>query len=98
MGETVIKVEGISKKYNILHQSGNQADSLIGAFAGNVKNLLSFTSEAKVKEEFWALRDISFDVNKGDRVGIVGRNGAGKSTLLKILSRIVKPTTGRIEI
>jgi lipopolysaccharide transport system ATP-binding protein len=97
MGETVIKVEGISKKYNILHQSGNQADSLIGAFAGNVKNLLSFTSETKVKEEFWALRDISFDVNKGDRVGIVGRNGAGKSTLLKILSRIVKPTTGRIE-
>ena len=97
MGDTVIKVEGISKKYNILHQSGSQSDSLVGAFAGNIKQLLSFQSEKKVSEEFWALQDISFEVNKGDRVGIVGRNGAGKSTLLKILSRIVKPSSGRIE-
>ncbi len=97
MGNTIIKVEGISKKYNILHQGNNQSDSLVGAFAGNIKNLLSFKRENNLKEEFWALRDISFEVEKGDRIGIVGRNGAGKSTLLKILSRIVKPTTGRIE-
>ncbi len=50
------------------------------------------------KEEFWALKNISFDVNKGDKIGIIGRNGSGKSTLLKILSRITEPTEGRIHI
>ena len=55
-------------------------------------------SGKKSKEEFWALKDVSFEINQGDRVGIIGRNGAGKSTLLKILSRITEPTSGRIRI
>lgn len=97
MGEIAIRVENIGKKYNLLHQKNNGSNSLVGAFAGGLKNILSAKGGQQTKEDFWALKDISFEINQGDRLGIIGRNGAGKSTLLKILSRIVKPTTGRIE-
>jgi lipopolysaccharide transport system ATP-binding protein len=96
MGESAIKVENISKKYNILHKQKSEYDSLVASFAGELKKLLTAKNRNQTSEDFWALKDINFDIKKGDRVGIIGKNGAGKSTLLKILSRIVKPTTGQI--
>ncbi len=96
MSAVAIKVEGVSKTYKLLHKQGGGSDSLAGAFTAGLKNILNGRVNQSV-EEFWALRDISFEINQGDRVGIIGRNGAGKSTLLKILSRIVKPSSGRIE-
>lgn len=89
MGDIAIKIEGIGKKYAIGKQKDN---SLRGALAGILK------SSANKTEQFWALKDVSFEVKKGEAIGIIGKNGAGKSTLLKILSKITKPTEGRIEI
>lgn len=96
MNQTAIRIENIGKKYRIQYQKAGY-DSLAGAFSGGIKNLFRSTGSSQSTEDFWALKDISLDIQRGDRVGVIGRNGAGKSTLLKVLSRIVKPSTGRIE-
>ena len=107
MSDTVIRVENISKKYVLDHQQegGSSYKSLRDVIANGASSLLKpLTQNSKPKtqnsskEEFWALKDVSFEIKQGDRVGIIGRNGAGKSTLLKVLSRIVEPTAGRIGI
>lgn len=92
----IIKVEDLSKKYLIDRNNGPSSDTLYGKMLDTVKDIRSIARK-KTKEEFWALKNVSFEIEPGDRVGIVGRNGAGKSTLLKILSRITPPTSGRIE-
>ena len=93
---TIIKVEGLSKHYLLNKSAVQKNDTLYGNFVNGIKNLKNITQK-KETQDFWALKDVSFEIEKGDRVGIIGRNGAGKSTLLKILSRITPPSKGRIE-
>jgi len=107
MAETVIKAENLGKKYIIGHQGKDgyktfreQVMQHAHNFYARTRQLVSGKTviDGDEVEEFWALKDLNFEIQKGDRIGIIGRNGAGKSTLLKVLSRITEPTTGRISI
>ncbi len=99
---SIIKVADLSKSFLISHEGTESYTALRDEIAHKVKRIFSFAKSSSIHnsttEEFWALKNVSFDIEQGDRVGIIGRNGAGKSTLLKILSRISEPTSGSIRI
>ncbi|MEO8842366.1 MAG: polysaccharide ABC transporter ATP-binding protein [Kofleriaceae bacterium] len=92
--EPIIQIEHLGKCYRISHETREPYQTLREAIVRLPRKL--FSRSKTTHEDFWALDDVTLDINPGERVGIIGRNGAGKSTLLKVLSRITAPTKGRI--
>lgn len=89
--EPILEIQSLSKKFNIHHENGAYL-----SLREKLSDLVKFNSSKTKDEEFWALKDVSFNVMHGESIGIIGKNGAGKSTLLKILSKITPPTSGKI--
>jgi len=99
MPPSALRVDGLGKKYKIMHETHNRYRTLRESMMSAAVSLGRWKVKRETsQEEFWALKDVSFEVQSGEVVGIIGRNGAGKSTLLKVLSRITKPTVGRVEL
>lgn len=98
MNDVAIRAENLSKKY-VVATAKERHDTLCDQLKYSIKSLLKRNeATGQIERNFWALKGISFEIQKGEIVGIIGKNGAGKSTLLKILSRITVPTAGKADI
>jgi lipopolysaccharide transport system ATP-binding protein len=100
MSDVAIKVENLGKCYRLRHEAGRPRYRTLrdDMMDGPRRLWRALRAQQRTQEAFWALKDVSFEVKRGEVLGIIGRNGAGKSTLLKIISRIVEPTTGAVDI
>jgi len=97
----IINTEAVGKCYSVPDSHREKHDTFLGAVAIGARHAwrqLFAKEPADQHDNFWALRDVSFSIKEGDRVGLIGRNGSGKSTLLKIISRVTEPTKGRITL
>ena len=105
MSDISIRAEGLGKKYKLGLTHAGSIRELVNGWTRRLRRrpdpvscVPHPTSDTNGQKEFWALREVDFQVKRGEVLGIIGCNGAGKSTLLKILSQITKPTTGRAQI